>query len=138
MDEEDEKLIKEVLKCNQENTTNYLKYLYERYPILKKFKYLTMDNLEDLNSGDKIVFINHNNILSYGGIFIKTCGYYPEIRNPLLRTLSEVPTNSETNITLLLRLDSYFYHIRFNKLYIFYEKKINKSDVLRNILVKKI
>jgi hypothetical protein len=138
MDEEDERLIQEVLKCNKENTNNYLAYLYHRYPILNKYKYLTMDNLDDLNSGDKIVFVNTNNILSFGGIFIKTCGYYPAIRNPLLRTLSEVPSNNEKNITLLLKLDTYFYHIRFDKLYIFYEKKKDKSDVLRNILVKKI
>ena len=137
MDEEDEKLIQEVLKCNKENTKNYLTYLYERYPVLKNYKYLTLEKLDDLSSGDKIVFIN-NNILSFGGIYIKTCGYYPEIRNPLLRTLSEIPINNENNITLLLKLDSYFYHIRFNKLYIFYEKKKDKSDVLRNILVKKI
>lgn len=138
MDEEDEKLIREVLKCNKESTNNYLAYLYERYPMLKNYKYLTMDNLDDLSSGDKIVFVNYNNILSFGGIYIKTCGYYPEIRNPLLRTLSEAPPNNEKNITLLLKLDTYFYHIRFSKLYIFYEKKKDRSDVLRNILVKKI
>lgn len=139
MDEEDELLIREVIACNKVSTNNHIHYLYERYPILKKeYKYLTMNNLDDLTSGDKIMFINNNNVLLYGGIFIKTYGYYPEIRNQLLKTLSEMPMNNENNITLLLKLDSYFYHIKFDKLYIFYQKKKNKSDVLRNILVKKI
>jgi hypothetical protein len=138
MDNEDEILIREVIECNKISTQNYVQYLYEKHNIIKNYKYLTLDNIDELAAGDRIIYFDKNGYPLIGGIFIKTINYYHEILNPLLKSLSEVPDNRENKIELLLLLNKIFYRINFSKHYIFFKKKLDKSDVLRNILLKKI
>jgi hypothetical protein len=137
MNEEDEQLIKEVIIANEEYTQVYVKYLYDNFAILKDYTYITLENIEKIISGDSIIYINNNGYPIYGGIFIKLLGYNMKVRNNILKTLYNTTEINNSKICFLLKLNNQFYNINFKK-HIFYKKKSVKSDVLRNILLKKI
>jgi hypothetical protein len=135
MTDSDDEIFREIGKNNEKNNNNYIGILKHKY---KDYELLSINNIEKLKSGDYIYFVNNLGFLVYAGIYIKLINYYYKIRNALLASLSEETITNEKNIYLLLKLDNTWYKFKFFGNIIFFKHKKNKSDVLRDILVKKI
>ena len=129
----------EIGKQNENNNKNFINQLYSTYPILKDYTYIDCNNLESMEQGNGyILYVNCNGELRTGGIFIKLINYHPKIKNKLLSSLIQQPTNYISTIKLRLKLQDILYDLSLTNNYIFYRKKKNKSDNIRVLLLDSI
>ncbi len=129
----------EIGKQNENNNKNFINQLYSTYPILKDYTYIDCNNLESMEQGNGyILYVNCNGELRTGGIFIKLINYHPKIKNKLLLSLIQQPTNYISTIKLRLKLQDILYDLSLTNNYIFYRKKKNKSDNIRVLLLDSI
>ena len=126
-------------KNNETNNKNFVNQLYTSYPILNTYNYITIDNIENMdNGGGYIIYVNCNGELKNGGLFIKLINYSPKIKNPFLLSISNQSPIYINAIKLRLKLENIIYDIPFHKNYIFYKKKVSKTDKFRNMLLDSI
>jgi hypothetical protein len=126
-------------KNNENNNKNFVNQLYITYPILKSYDYITIDNIENMYNGDGyILYVNCNGELKNGGLFIKLINYSPKIKNPFLLSISNPSPIYINSIKLQLKLYNIMYNIQFYNNYIFYKKKLSKTDKFRNLLLDSI
>jgi hypothetical protein len=137
MTDSDDDLLREIANNNKLETTSYIKSIYQKFDILDGYTFLTLDNIEDIQPGDHVLYLQ-NGYPTWGGLFIKLNDYNYKIKNNFLETISEPIQNTITNISLLLKIKTFFYNLNYTNNYIFFKTPPEKSDVLREFLLKKI
>ena len=135
MSDSDDEMFREIAKNNEHNTRQYILSLLSK-PELKKSIYITIDNLETIEQGSRIFYVDKYNRVIYAGIFIKLINYHPKIKNSFLASLTEQEDNNINNIYLLLKLNTIWHKLKLYGNHIFHKKKKESSDILREHLSK--